>query len=216
MALCLRDLRLGWRQGGGAGAALGFLLTMIVLLPVGLGPDQALLQRIAPGALWIGLLLSVLLSAERVFHQDLEDGTLDLLILAPVPLELAVLAKAVAHWLMTSLPLAVIAPLLGILLNIAPEAILPLLLAMLLGSLTLSLLAAVGSSLTAGLRRGGLVMSMLILPLYVPVLIFGMAASTPGGAEVGTSALLILTALALAALVLAPLAAAAALRAYLR
>ncbi|HLF21187.1 MAG TPA: heme exporter protein CcmB, partial [Aestuariivirga sp.] len=116
-ALIRRDLTLSLRQGGGAGTAFGFFLTVVVLLPLGLGPDQALLQRIAPGALWIALLLSVLLSADRIFQQDYEDGSLDILAMAPLPLELASLAKAIAHWLTASLPLAVAAPLLGFLIN---------------------------------------------------------------------------------------------------
>jgi heme exporter protein B len=214
-ALIRRDLTLSFRQGGGAGTALGFFLTVVVLLPLGLGPDQALLQRIAPGALWIALLLSVLLSADRIFHQDFEDGSLDILALAPLPLELVALAKAIAHWLSASLPLAAAAPLLGFLINVEPQTILPLGLAMGLGSVTLSLLAAVGAAVTVGLRRGGLLVSLLVLPLYVPVLIFGMSA-VGGGPDLATASLLILLALALASLVLAPLAAAAALRSYLK
>lgn len=146
-ALVKRDLLLAWRQGGGAGTAFGFFLTVIVLLPIGIGPDQALLQRIAPGALWIALLLSVLLTAERIFQQDFEDGSLDILAMSPVPLELMALAKAVAHWLSTSLPLAIASPLLGFLLNLSPELIGPLALAMGLGSVALSLLAALGGAL---------------------------------------------------------------------
>ncbi len=214
-ALIRRDLTLSLRQGGGAGTALGFFLTVVVLLPLGLGPDQALLQRIAPGALWIALLLSVLLSADRIFQQDFEDGSLDILAMAPLPLELTALAKAIAHWLSASLPLAVAAPLLGFLINLEPQAILPLFLAMGLGSVTLSLLAAIGAAVTVGLRRGGLLVSLLVLPLYVPVLIFGMSAAG-GGPGLATASLLILLALALASLVLSPLAAAAALRSYLK
>jgi heme exporter protein B len=214
-ALIRRDLILSLRQGGGAGTALGFFLTVVVLLPLGLGPDQALLQRIAPGALWIALLLSVLLSVDRIFQQDFEDGSLDILAMAPLPLELVALAKAMTHWLSTSLPLAIAAPLLGFLINLEPQAILPLGLAMGLGSVTLSLLAAVGAAVTVGLRRGGLLISLLVLPLYVPVLIFGMSAAG-GGPDLATASLLILLALALASLVLSPLAAAAALRSYLK
>lgn len=213
-ALIRRDLRLATRQGGGAGTAIGFFVTVIVLLPLGLGPDQALLQRIAPGALWIALLLSVLLSAERIFQSDYEDGSLDAMALGVVPLELVVLAKASAHWLTTALPLAIAAPLFGFLINLEPQAIPPLSLAMILGSLFLSLLAALGAAITVALRRGGLLVSLLILPFYVPCLIFGVAASS-NSLLVGPS-LLILTALVLASLVLVPVAAAAALRAYLK
>jgi heme exporter protein B len=218
LSLVRRDLLLVARQGGGVGTAIGFFLTVMVLLPIGIGPDQALLQRIAPGALWIALLLSVLLSAERIFQLDYEDGSLEVMALAPVPLELMSLAKAAAHWLSTSLPLAVAAPLLGFLVNLDPLQILPLTLAMGLGSIALSLLAAIGAAVTLGLRRGGLLVSLLVLPLYVPVLIFGVSASsaTAPGPDIATPSLLILTALALAALVLAPIASAAALRAYMK
>jgi heme exporter protein B len=213
-ALVRRDLVLATRQGGGAGTAIGFFVTVIVLLPLGLGPDQALLQRIAPGALWIALLLSVLLSAERIFQSDYEDGSLDAMALGVVPLELLVLAKAAAHWLTTALPLAIAAPLFGFLINLDAPVIPPLSLAMILGSLFLSLLAALGAAITVALRRGGLLVSLLILPFYVPCLIFGVAASSNSGL-IGPS-LLILTAFVLAAMVLVPIAAAAALRAYLK
>jgi heme exporter protein B len=213
-ALVRRDLMLATRQGGGAGTAIGFFVTVIVLLPLGLGPDQALLQRIAPGALWIALLLSVLLSAERIFQSDYEDGSLDAMALGVVPLELVVLAKAGAHWLTTALPLAIAAPLFGFLINVEAPLIPPLSLAMILGSLFLSLLAALGAAITVALRRGGLLVSLLILPFYVPCLIFGVAASS--NSELIGPSLLILTAFVLAALVLVPVAAAAALRAYLK
>jgi len=213
-ALVRRDLMLATRQGGGAGTAIGFFVTVIVLLPLGLGPDQSLLQRIAPGALWIALLLSVLLSAERIFQSDYEDGSLDAMALGVVPLELVVLAKAAAHWLITALPLAVAAPFFGFLINLDPLAILPLSLAMIIGSIALSLLAALGAAITVALRRGGLLVSLLILPFYVPCLIFGVAASSLS--DLVTPSLLMLTALALASLVLIPVAAAAALRAYLK
>ena len=213
-ALIRRDLMLATRQGGGAGTAIGFFVTVIVLLPLGLGPDQALLQRIAPGALWIALLLSVLLSAERIFQSDYEDGSLDAMALGVVPLELVVLAKAAAHWLTTALPLAIAAPVLGFLINVDTSAIAPLSLAMILGSLFLSLLAALGAAITVALRRGGLLVSLLILPFYVPCLIFGVAASSLS--ELVGPSLLMLTALTLASLVLVPIAAAAALRAYLK
>ena len=217
-ALIRRDLMLSLRQGGGAGTALGFFLTVVVLLPIGLGPDQALLQKLAPGSLWIALLLSVLLSADRIFQQDYDDGSLDIMAMGPVPFELVALAKSIAHWLSTSLPLAVAAPILGFLLNLSPAAILPLFMAMAIGSIALSLLAAIGAAVTVGLRRGGLLVSLLVLPLYVPVLIFGVSASTGGlgGPDITTPSLLILAAIALACLVLSPIACAAALRSYLK
>ncbi len=217
-ALIRRDLIIAWRQGGGTGTALGFFLTVVVLLPLGIGPDQVLLQRIAPGALWIALLLSVLLSADRIFQADFDDGSLELMTLAPASLEIVTVAKAFAHWLTAGLPLAVAAPLLGVLLNLDPGLILPLALAMVIGSLGLSLLASLGAAATVGLRRGGLLVSILILPLYIPALIFGVSASTASqaGPDISTPSLLILSAIVLVALVTVPLAAAAALRAYLR
>jgi heme exporter protein B len=214
-SLIRRDLTLAIRQGGGVGTALGFFLTFVVLLPLGIGPDQAMLQRLAPGALWIALLLSVLLSASTLFQQDYEDGSLDVMALGAAPLELVTLAKSAAHWLSASLPLAIAAPLLVFLLNLDANVIWPLASAMIVGSLALSLIASIGAAVTVGLRRGGLLVSLLVLPLYVPILIFGVSASA-GGPEIATAALLILLALALASLVLAPLAAAAALRAYLK
>jgi len=217
LALIKRDLTLGMRQGGGIGTALGFFLTVVVLLPIGIGPDQALLARIAPGALWIALLLSVLLSADRIYQQDYEDGSLDIMTMGPVPFEMVALAKSVAHWLSTSLPLAVAAPLLGFLVNLEPAAILPLAVAMVVGSIALSLIASIGAAVTVGLRRGGLLVSILVLPLYVPVLIFGLSASQPNAAPGLTAAsLLILAAIALVSLVVSPLASAAALRSYLK
>lgn len=212
-ALLKRDLRLALRQSGGTGTAIGFFLTFVVLLPLGLGPDQALLQRIAPGALWIALLLSVLLSADRIFQADHDDGSLEIMAMGPEDLSLIALTKALGHWLTAGLPLALAAPILGFLVNLEPERILPQGIAMLVGSLALSLLASLGAAVTVGLRRGGPLVSLLILPLYVPVLIFGVAAS--GGMTQGP-ALLILSALSLANLVLCPLGAAAALRAHLR
>ena len=214
-ALLRRDLILAARQGGGAGTALGFFLAVLVLLPIGIGPDQVTLQRLAPGILWITLLLSVLLSADRIFQQDFEDGSLEVMAMAPPALELVVLTKAIAHWLSTSLPLSLAAPFLGVLLNLKTDIIWLLALAMLLGSIALSLLATIGASLTLNLKRGGLLISILVLPLYVPVLVFGISACT-GSPEVVAPSLLILSAIALASLVLAPIASAAALRAYLR
>lgn len=217
-AVIARDLRLAMRQGGGAGTALGFFLTVLVLIPLGVGPDVALLQRIAAGTLWIALLLSVLLSADRIFEPDHDDGSLEIMVLGPVPLELIVLAKAAAHWLATALPMALAAPFLGLLLNLDPNLILPLALAMLLASLALSLLASLVAAVTVGLKRGGLLLSILTLPLYVPALIFGVAASSEAELMAGSrqGALIMLLALVLLALVVAPLAGAAALRAHLR
>lgn len=217
LALLKRDMKLGLRQGGGAGAAAGFMLSVLVLVPLALGPDQNLLTRIAPGIMWLSLLLAVLLTAERIFQQDFEDGTVDALVGASLPLELSVLAKALTHWIVVGLPLAIMAPFLGILINIDVARLPVLLAAMGLGSLALSMLASIGGAVTAGLRRGGLLVALLILPLYVPVLIFGLSATLsetgPGGSG---SSLVVLAAVALLSLAVQPLAAAAALRAYLR
>jgi heme exporter protein B len=217
LALLKRDLLLGLRQGGGAGAALAFMLSVLVLIPLALGPDQNLLRRLAPGVMWLSLLLAVLLTAERIFQQDYEDGSLDVLTGVSLPLELVTLAKALAHWLSVGLPLAIMAPLLGILINIETSSIPVLMLAMVLGSLALSLLAAIGGAMTAGLRRGGLLVALLILPLYVPVLIFGVSATlVSSGPTNSTGSLLMLTAVTLVSLVIQPWGSAAALRAYLR
>jgi heme exporter protein B len=176
------------------------------------------MQRIAPGALWIALLLSVLLSADRIFQDDYDDGSLELLTSGPLSFELVTLTKACVHWLTAGLPLAVIAPILGFLINIGPDQVLPLAAAMIIGSLGISLLAALGAAVTVGLRRGGMMISLLILPLYVPLMIFGVAASAPQNIMQGTgiASLFVLAALSLAALVMVPIAASAALRAYMQ
>jgi heme exporter protein B len=212
-----RDLLLGFRQGGGAGAAIAFMLAFLVMVPLALGPDKATLARLAPGLMWLALLLAVLLTAERMFQQEHDDGTLDLLEGASLPLELTCLAKALAHWLGVSLPLAVVAPPLGLLLNMPMEAVGDVIVAMVIGSVALSFIAAIAGAVTAGLRRGGLIVPLLTLPLNVPVLIFGIAASTGNmGPDGGTASLLVLMGIALITLVLQPWACAAALRAYFR
>jgi len=217
-ALLKRDLVLAWRQGGGVGTAIGFFLTVIVLLPLGIGPDMAVLQRIAPGGLWIALLLSVLLSADQIYQSDYDDGSLELMTFGTVPLEVVAATKSLAHWLTSGLPLAIAAPLLGFLLNLDTALIVPLLGAMTLGSIGLSFLAGLGAAVTVGLRRGGLLVSLLVLPLYVPVLIFGIAAGGAGtvGPEVTTASFTILFGITLVILVVAPFASGAALRAYMR
>jgi len=218
LALLARDVRLAWREGGAIGTALGFYLVVIVITPLGLGPDLNLLARIAPGMLWVALLLAALLSADRIFHNDYEDGALDVLTTGPLPLPLVAAIKSLAHWLTTGVPLALLAPLLGLLLNLPLAASRPLVLAMLVGTPAVSFIAAIGASLTLGLRRSGLLLALLVLPLYVPVLIFGVA--TASAAITGPASpwlpLLMLCALSLAAIVLAPIAAAAALRTALR
>ncbi len=213
-ALFMRDIRLSVRQGGGGGMAVGFFLIVVSILPLGLGPDINLLARIAPGLLWVALLLSVLLSLDRIFHADYEDGTLDLLATGPLPLVVVVIAKMLAHWITTGLPLVIAAPMLGILLNLDPAAFLPLMLTMLAGTPALNFLGAIGAALTLGVRRGGLLISLLVLPLYVPVLIFGVGAVDAilvGPAPFG-SPFMILMAITLVSAVISPIAAAAAIR----
>ena len=216
-ALLWRDIALARKQGGGLGTALSFILAVVVMVPLAIGPDLNLLQRLAAGMMWLALLLAVLLTADRIFQQDLEDGSLDLMTMSTVPFELITLTKALAHWLMVSLPLAIIAPPLGLMLNLDINQLPILWLAMITGSLALSLLASLGGAITAGLRRGGLLVSILILPLYIPVLIFGVSATTMVmGPQSPIPSLLILLAITLVCLVVSPLASAAALRAYLK
>jgi heme exporter protein B len=213
-ALLRRDLTLALREGGAIGTALGFYLIVVTLLPLGLGPDLNLLSRIAPGMLWIGLLLSALLSLGRIFESDFEDGTLDALAAGPLPLEAVAATKAAAHWISTGIPLALLAPVLGLLLNLDIAAYGPLVATMLVGTPAISFLGAVGAALTLKARRGGVLIALLVLPLYIPTLIFGISALS--AALLGTGgfmpAFMILAAITLGSLVLGPLAAAAALR----
>ncbi len=210
-ALFRRELTLAMRDASALGTALGFYLMVVSLLPLGLGPDASLLARIAPGALWIALLLSALLSLARMFEADYQDGSLAVLMTAPVPLELVVLVKIATHALTTALPLILAAPVLGVLLNLAPEANGKLVASMLLGAPALSAIGAIGAALTLVARKGGLLISLLVLPLYVPTLIYGVAVIDPASGATA-QALLMLAALSLVSLVLAPFAAASALR----
>lgn len=208
-----RELRLALRQGSDTMMVLVFFVLAVILFPFGVGPAPETLARIAPGILWVTALLAAMLSLERLFASDYEDGSLEWLALAPLPLEITVLAKCLAHWLTTGLPLVLVAPLLGLLLNLDPSAYLTLVLAMALGTPALTLIGAIGAALTLGARRGGVLLSLLVLPLYIPVLIFGVGAVD--AAIFGLDAeprLLILGALSLFALALAPFAAAGALR----
>ncbi len=211
--LVARDLRLALRQRADAGMVVLFFVLTAALCPLAVGPEPNLLARMAPGVIWVTALLAVLLSLERLFLADYEDGALELLALAPLPLEATVLAKALAHWLTTGLPLVVAGPLLALLYNMDAAGLPMLVLAMALGSPSLSLIGAVGAALTLGARRGGVLIPLLILPLNIPVLIFGVLAIDAELA--GQSArphLLFLGALFLVSLVTAPLAGAAALR----
>jgi heme exporter protein B len=218
LALLSRDVRLAWREGGAIGTALGFYLVVIVITAFGVGPNPDALSGIAPGMLWVTLLLAGLLSADRMFHNDYEDGALDVLVTGPLPVPVVAALKSLAHWLTTGVPLALLAPVLGVLLNLPEKAGPLLVLAMLVGTPAVSFVAAIGASLTLGLRRSGLLLALLVLPLYVPVLIFGVA--TASAAVTGPASpwppFLMLCALSLASIVLAPIAAAAALRTALR
>lgn len=212
-ALVARDLRLALRQGSDAALVVAFFVLAVVLFPFGVGPEPQLLARIAAGVVWVTALLAALLSLDRLFQQDYEDGSLELIALASLPLEAAVLAKCLAHWLTTGLPLIVVAPALAALLQLEGPGYLPLILAMALGTPSLSLVGAIGAALSLGARRAGVLLSLLVLPLYIPVLIFGVLAVDQAVAGFAIRPhLLILTALFLAALPLAPWAAAAALR----
>ncbi|WP_193142160.1 MULTISPECIES: heme exporter protein CcmB [unclassified Meridianimarinicoccus] len=217
IALLRRDLVLAVRAGGGFGLGLAFFLVLSVLVPFGVGPEADVLARIAPGILWIGALLSCLLSLDRIFALDFEDGSLDLLATAPVPLEGVSVVKALAHWLTTGLPLTLLAPGLGVLLNLPPAGFGWLVISLAVGTPALSLIGAFGAALTVGLKRGGLLLSLLVLPLYVPTLIFGAQVATQGaaGLDVGTP-LVLLAGISAGTLALMPFAAAAALRINLR
>jgi heme exporter protein B len=216
-ALLLRDLRLATRAGGGFGLSLAFFLIVGVLVPFAVGPEAATLARIAPGILWVAALLATLLSLDRLFALDAEDGSLALLATAPLPLESVALAKALAHWLTTGLPLTLAAAPLGVLLSLPPRAMPWLALTLALGTPALSVIGAFGAAVTVGLRRGGLLLSLLVLPLYVPTLIFGAEAARRGAEGLAVlTPLLMLGGITLGALALLPFAAGAALRVNLR
>jgi heme exporter protein B len=214
IALLVRDIRLAIRIGGGALMGALFFLIVITMMPFAVGPDLVLLARIGPAIIWLGALLASLLALDRLFASDHEDGSLDLLMMGPLPLEVAVAAKAMAHWLTTALPLVVISPLLALMLNIELHALGWLALTLLAGTPALTFIGLIGAALAVALRRGGLLLAILVLPLTVPVLIFGVAAANAaiiGPAPFGPP-FTILCALSLASLVLGPIAAAAALR----
>ncbi|APX25246.1 MAG: heme exporter protein CcmB [Rhodobacteraceae bacterium] len=217
IALLTRDLRLAVRAGGGFGLGLAFFLIVTVLVPFGVGPETGLLTRIAPGVLWIGALLACLLSLDRIFALDWEDGSLDLLATAPLPMEGIVSVKALAHWLTTGLPLVLAAPVLGVLLSLPPEGYLWVLVSLAAGTPALSVIGTFGAALTVGLKRGGLLMSLLVLPLYVPTLIFGAEVARRGaeGLAVQTP-LLMLAGISAGVIALLPFASAAVLRINLR
>ncbi|SEQ65658.1 heme exporter protein CcmB [Thalassovita taeanensis] len=217
IALLIRDLRLAVRAGGGFGLGLAFFLIVVVLVPFGVGPNSGLLSKIAPGILWVGALLACLLSLDRIFALDWEDGSLDLLATAPLPMEAIVSIKALAHWLTTGLPLVLAAPVFGLLLSLPEAGYQPLLISLLLGTPALSVIGTFGAALTVGLKRGGLLLSLLVLPLYVPTLIFGAEMARRGieGLET-TTPLMMLAGITCGAIALLPFASAAVLRVNLR
>lgn len=215
LALFRRDLRVGRRIGGGAALGVVFFFILVVLMPFGVGPDLNLLSRIGPAILWIAALLATLLGLDRLFQSDRDDGSLDLMLTSATPAEAIVLVKCAAHWLLTGLPLVGVSPLFGLMLGMGPQALVQTAAALAVGTPALTMLGAVGAALTVGLRRGGLLMAILILPLCVPVLIFGVSAATAGvGNPVPfATPFLVLCALSLATIAGTPFAAAAALRA---
>ena len=217
IALLVRDFRLAMRAGGGFGLGLAFFLIVVTLVPFGVGPQSALLASIAPGILWLGALLSCLLSLDRIFALDWEDGSLDLLATSPLPMEAIVTIKALAHWVTTGLPLVLAAPVFALLLNMPAAGYQSLVLSLLLGTPALSVIGTFGAALTVGLKRGGLLLSLLVLPLYVPTLIFGaeMARRGAGGFDT-TTPLLMLAGITCGTIALLPFASAAVLRVNLR
>jgi heme exporter protein B len=213
-ALVLRDMRLAVRVGGGALMGALFFLIVVTMMPFAVGPDLKLLARIGPAILWLGALLATLLALDRLFATDHEDGSLDLLMMGKMPLELAIAGKGVAHWLTTGLPLVVISPVLGLMLNVELKAMGVVALTLIVGTPALTFIGLIGAALSVALRRGGLLLAVLVLPLTIPVLIFGVSAANAGiaGTEPFGPPFTILCALTLMSLVVGPFAAAAALR----
>lgn len=209
-ALITRDLKLAWRVGGNASLGVAFFLAVIVVVPFGVGSDPKLLARIGPAMLWLAALLSMLLGLDRLFQTDQDDGSLDLVQGSGVPLEMFVLAKVLAYWLATGLPLVIATPLLGLLMMLSPQDLGLVALTLLIGTPALSFLGAIGAAITVSLRRGGILLTLLVLPLTIPLMIFGVGATStdrPFGAS-----LLMLAGLALFSVVIGTFASAAALK----
>lgn len=211
-ALLYRDMRLAFRAGGGASLAAAFFALVSALVPFGVGADLILLGRIAGGVLWVSAALAALLSLDRLFQADFEDGSLDVLSLSPLNLEWAATAKILAHWLTTGLPLVVLSPVLGLLLNLPAPGYLALVTSLLIGTPALSGVGAIGAALTLSIRRGGLILALIVLPLITPALIFGSGAVTDALDGTGRGAFLFLAAFSVAAVGLSPFAAAAGVR----
>ena len=213
-ALLIRELRIGRRIGGAASMGVVFFLCLVTITPFAIGPDLTLLARVGPAILWIAALLATLLGLDRLFQADHDDGSLDLFFLGEAPLELIVLVKCLAHWLLTGLPLVAASPVFGLMLGLQPKALGAVTLSLLVGTPALTLIGAIGAGLTVSLRRGGLLLSILVLPICVPVLIFGVAAASAEteGLIPFMTPFLILCALTLGAIAVAPFAVALALR----
>ena len=212
-ALLKRDLLLAFRHRGELINPLLFFTMVVTLFPLGVSPEEALLRKMAPGVIWIAALLAALFSLENMFRSDFDDGALEQMALSPHPLSVLVLAKVLAHWLVSGLPMLLLAPLLALFLSMPARAVSALELTLLIGTPLLSLVGAIGVALTVGLRRGGILLTLLVLPLYIPVLIFATNAVTASGAGMPVEGqLYFLAALLVLALTLAPLATAAALR----
>ncbi len=212
-AILARDVRLAFRQGGAAALTVAFFLLTVTLFPLGVGPDLVTLSRISAGVLLVAALFSSMLSLDRLFQADFEDGSLELIALSPHSLYLSALAKCTAHWLTTGLPLVVVSPVLAVLLNMEPRAIPVLLLAMLLATPILSLIGGIGAGLTVGVRRGGVLLPILVLPLFIPALIFAVGAIEASAVGLSPRAhLLFLGAMLSGAAVLGPWASAVAVR----
>ncbi len=212
LTLLLRDLRLAGRSGGSAALALAFFALVATLMPLGVGADLKLLARIAGGVLWVGAVLAALLSLDRLFQGDYDDGSLELIALSPLPLELTALAKILAHWLSTGLPLTLLSPLLALLFNLPGPGTQALFVSLLIGTPAVSAVGAIGASLTLSLKRGGLILPLIILPLLAPAVIFGAGAVAATLDHLSSGALGLLAAFSAAAVLLSPFVASACVR----
>ncbi|MEN3929537.1 heme exporter protein CcmB [Microvirga sp. W0021] len=214
LSLIIRDMKLSARIGGSGALGLIFFLMLVTLIPFALGPDLNLLSKIGPAILWIAAVLATLIGFDRLFQADEEDGSLDLMRSSPAPLEAVVFAKAIAHWLGTGIPLAIASPLFGMLVALSPEGMLAMSVTLLVGTPALAFIGTIGAALTCSIRRGGLVLAILVLPLMIPTLIFGVSATNAalGGTIAFMTPFLILVALSLIFMVIGTIGAAAALR----
>ena len=212
LALLLRDIRLAVRSGGGAALALAFFAAVVTLVPLGVGADLKLLARIAGGVLWVAAVLAALLSLDRLFQADYEDGSLDLIVLSPLSLEMTALAKIAAHWFATGLPLTALSALLAVLFDLSTQGTGALVLSLLVGTPAVSAIGAVGAALTLSIRRGGLILPLIVLPLLAPAVIFGSGMVLAALDGMGNGAFLFLAAFSVVSVVLSPFAAAASVR----